>query len=136
MYEKPRVNVKVEPRSTFTFTRGFSYITSILIYARKASSSLRPYARKNYATVEIHLESKTTADKRLRPRYFVAVKLSSWVTRFVGFYLLKLINYSCSSYPTRASYSGQVDEFRNENTAFKHGRVFNSVFIGFLNSST
>ena len=29
--------VKVEPRSTFTFTWGFSYITSILIYARKAS---------------------------------------------------------------------------------------------------
>ena len=28
-------------------------------------------------------------------------------------YLLKLINYSCNSYPTRASYSGQVDEFRN-----------------------
>ena len=28
-------------------------------------------------------------------------------------FLLKLINYSCSSYPTRASYSGQVDEFRN-----------------------
>ena len=26
-----------EPRSTFTFTRRFSYITSILIYARKAS---------------------------------------------------------------------------------------------------
>ena len=25
----------------------------------------------------------------------------------------KLINYSCSSYPTRASNSGQVDEFRN-----------------------
>ena len=43
MYQKPRVNVKVEPRSTLTFTRGFSYITSILIYARK-----------NYATVEIH----------------------------------------------------------------------------------
>ena len=33
----PRVNVKVEPRSTFTFTRGFSYITSILIYVRKDS---------------------------------------------------------------------------------------------------
>ena len=28
-------------------------------------------------------------------------------------FLLKLNNYSCSSYPTRASYSGQVDEFRN-----------------------
>ena len=27
--------------------------------------------------------------------------------------IFKLINYSCSSYPTRASYSGQVDEFRN-----------------------
>ena len=27
--------------------------------------------------------------------------------------LLKLINCSCSSYPTRSSYSGQVDEFRN-----------------------
>ena len=26
---------------------------------------------------------------------------------------LKLINYSRSSYPTRASYSGQVDGFRN-----------------------
>ena len=26
---------------------------------------------------------------------------------------LKLINFSCSSYPTRASYSGQVDGFRN-----------------------
>ena len=27
--------------------------------------------------------------------------------------LLKLINYSCSSYPIGASYSGQVDGFRN-----------------------
>ena len=35
MYEKPHVNVKVEPRSTFTSTRGFSYVTSILIYAHK-----------------------------------------------------------------------------------------------------
>ena len=26
MYEKPRVNVKVEPRSTFTFTQGSSVI--------------------------------------------------------------------------------------------------------------
>ena len=30
-----------------------------------------------------------------------------------SFKFLKLINCSCSSYPTRASYSGQVDEFRN-----------------------
>ena len=27
--------------------------------------------------------------------------------------MLKLINYSCSSYPTRASYSGQLDGLRN-----------------------
>ena len=26
MCERPRVNVKVEPRSTFTFTRGLAYI--------------------------------------------------------------------------------------------------------------
>ena len=29
MYERSRVNVKVEPRSTFTFTGGLSYIASI-----------------------------------------------------------------------------------------------------------
>ena len=67
MYEKPRVNVKVERGSTFTFTGGFSYIASILIYARKASESLRPYARKNYATVEIHLKDAkvTTIGKNM-----------------------------------------------------------------------
>ena len=46
----------LDRRSPQLRSRGFSYITSILIYARKASSSLRPYARKNYATVEIHLK--------------------------------------------------------------------------------
>ena len=30
MYERLRANVKVEPRSTFTFTHGLSYISSIL----------------------------------------------------------------------------------------------------------
>ena len=44
--------------------------------------------------------------------------------------VLKLINYSCSSYPTRASYSGQVDGFRNpmknelKRNDFKHGCKF------------
>ena len=33
MYERSHVNVKVEPRSTFTFTR-FSSMASILFYAR------------------------------------------------------------------------------------------------------
>ena len=31
MYERPRVNVKVERRSTFTFTRDTSYIASSLL---------------------------------------------------------------------------------------------------------
>ena len=35
--------------------RGFSYIVSILFTHVKPVKSLRPYARKNYATVEIHL---------------------------------------------------------------------------------
>ena len=34
MFERSRVNVKVEPRSTFTFTRGCSYIASILLITR------------------------------------------------------------------------------------------------------
>ena len=49
MYERPRVNVRVERGSTFTFMRGLSYIASIFF--------LRAYARKNYVTVEIHLSS-------------------------------------------------------------------------------
>ena len=35
MYERPRVNVRVERGSTFTFMRGLSYIASISFYARK-----------------------------------------------------------------------------------------------------
>ena len=31
MYGRSRVNVKVKPRSTFTFTRGLSYIASISV---------------------------------------------------------------------------------------------------------
>ena len=43
--------------------------------------------------------------------------------------LLKLFNYSCSSYPTRASYSGQVDGFRNPmKNELKNGRVWKPVF--------
>ena len=34
-------------------------------------------------------------------------------TENVFYFFLKLINYSRSSYPTRASYSGRVDGFRN-----------------------
>jgi len=50
-----------------------------------------------------------------RTYFFLVVKVLT---------LLKLINYSCSSYPTRASYSGQVDGFRNPmKNELKTGRV-------------
>ena len=38
MYERPRINVKVEPRSTLTFTRALSYIASILFTCVKFTS--------------------------------------------------------------------------------------------------
>ena len=42
---------------------------------------------------------------------------------------LKLINYSCSSYPTRAPYSGQVDGFRNPTkTVLKTRPCLKAVF--------
>ena len=50
-----------------------------------------------------------------------------WLKQCTLSEILKLINYSCCSYPTRASYSGQVNGFRTpnekrvENTAvFEH----------------
>ena len=55
-------------------------------------------------------KSNFTAVSRL-----FCLSLSETVNLFLLYLivLLKLINYSCSSYPTRACYSGQVDEFRN-----------------------
>ena len=50
MYGRSRVNVKVEPRSTFTFPRRLSYIASISF----TRLLLRAFVRKNYATVEIN----------------------------------------------------------------------------------
>ena len=46
MYGRSHVNVKVEPRSIFTFTGGLLYIVSI--------SFTRVNFTKNYATVEIN----------------------------------------------------------------------------------
>ena len=50
MYERLRINLKVERGLTFTNTRDPPYIVSI--YLR--TEDLRVYARKNYATVEIN----------------------------------------------------------------------------------
>ena len=51
-YGRSEVKVKVEPRSTFRFTHGLSYIATFIIYARKI---LHAFARKTYAKVEINL---------------------------------------------------------------------------------
>ena len=40
MYERPRVNVRVERGSTFTFMRGLSYIASIF-FTRVRTEKLR-----------------------------------------------------------------------------------------------
>jgi len=72
MYERPPVNVKVERGSTFTFTRDLPNIASTLftrvnkIYVRNAC--------KNYATVEIHLESDSIWTL---PRFFQLLKWTS-----------------------------------------------------------
>ena len=50
MYKRPRVNGKVERGSTFTFTLDLPYMPCILFTRLKFSA----YARKNYATEEIH----------------------------------------------------------------------------------
>ena len=55
MYERPRVNVKLERGSTLTFTRDLSNIVSILF----TRVNLRAYARKNYTTVVINLQTDT-----------------------------------------------------------------------------
>ena len=54
MYEKAMVNVKVWRGSTFTFTRDLPYIASIL-FSRVKFTCVR--TEKNYAKVEIHLQS-------------------------------------------------------------------------------
>ena len=45
MYGRSRVTVKVEPRSTFTFTRGFHTLPVYLIYARKFYPRLHAHGK-------------------------------------------------------------------------------------------
>ena len=65
-YERPRVNVKVERGSTFTFTRDLPYIVSILF---TRALNLRAHARKTYPTVEIHPYSQLSLSKGNRLDY-------------------------------------------------------------------
>ena len=58
------------------------------------------------ATGKKSITLKSTGHEKARVSVCLAVKGD-------GTKLLKLINYLCRSYPTRASYSGQVDDFRN-----------------------
>ena len=54
MYERSRVNVKVEPRSTFTFTCDLSYIASIS-FRHVIFACVRT---ENYSAVEIKPKSQ------------------------------------------------------------------------------
>ena len=57
-----------------------------------------------------------------------------WAFLRGGTDFLKLINYSSGSYPTRASYSGQVDEFRNPmKNELKTRPCLKPVFENFAN---
>ena len=61
MYGRSDVNVKV----VYVYARLFT-LRLYFINARQARSGLRPYARKNYATVEIQLglSAKNSARKK------------------------------------------------------------------------
>ena len=70
MYEKPRVNVKVEPRSTFTFKGGFPLSRNFYVrtdvnfnwlYVRKAWFPYRSICRicRVCSTKKIHRRSTT-----------------------------------------------------------------------------
>ena len=53
-------------------------------------------------------------EKILKAQLKIYVNTAEIITNaYDDTFFLKLINYSCTSYPTRASYSGQVDGFRN-----------------------
>ena len=78
MHVRLLVNVKVEPRSTFTFMGGLSYIASISFMRLNFPA----FARKNYATVKINPKghllrvSGKTFLKHPRSSKFVCVKCS------------------------------------------------------------
>ena len=87
MHARSRAKVKVEPRSTFTFMGGLSYIASISF----TRLNFPAFARKNYATVEINPKghlfrvSGETILKHPRSSKFVCVKSSLQFTcKFIG----------------------------------------------------
>ena len=53
MYERPKVSVKVEPRSTFTLTRERPYIASILFTRVKLRDSGNQPVRKRRSSLTI-----------------------------------------------------------------------------------
>ena len=70
----PRVNVNVERGSTFTFTGDLLYIVCF-IYAHK---NLRAYARKTYATVEIHVRKEFALPQTLSRLFHLVSFVKCW----------------------------------------------------------
>ena len=54
MYERSRVNVKVEPHSTSRLSSTLNLYLASISFTRVKPVYVRVHARKNYATVEIH----------------------------------------------------------------------------------
>ena len=76
MYERVRVNVKIERGSTFTIARDLPYIASIL-FTRVKFTCVRACARKNYQTVEIHPNAAPPAMfLATRKRFYVCFSIS------------------------------------------------------------
>ena len=79
-------------------TRKSFMITKIPSFVSRNISNTRDSVSSGYRNTEKRVDTQRS--------FFDGIR-GVWIA------LLKLINYSCSSYPTRSSYSGQVDGFRN-----------------------
>ena len=71
MYEKPRVNVKVERGSTFTFTRELSYIVSILFtHVKPVKVYVRTYVKiRDSGNPPLGRQRRETLGTRLGSRF-------------------------------------------------------------------
>ena len=114
MYGRSDVNVKVERSSTFTFTRGFSYIVSILFTHVKP---VKVYVRTH---VKITRQWKST----------FCLKYAKTYTRSAGYYLR--VNSSLASPPPLTSRNLQRYSMDCHHTIYETCFTINKTFISIL----
>ena len=124
----------INPQNALTRINFHSPKSSIPTPSWSCCSHGRPAC--HFAGNFLILSFSYSVESRAAFRFFLSFLFNDFENS--GNILLKLINYSCSSYPTRASYSGRAENtavFATiSNTGFLQSRVFNSFFIGFLKS--